>query len=1474
MTKYDFFKRIFSGKKTNRSGERQEPKPRRLIAESLEDRSLLSVTAADFTAIHDPDLELKLSDVVGSASAAPLETLSWTPDGSVGCPGCAEHAFEFGDVEEYPAFKDTIDGLLTSAGQNLDSLSEDFIFSLSSCPESTYTIYLDFNGSSYTGSYWNSGNTVVTPPYDVDSDTTTFSNAELRNMYEIWYRVSEDYMPFHVNVTTLEPTLEQLMKDGSDDVSYGIRVAIGGDNSWYSSGAGGVAYVGSFHWTSDTPCYIFAKNVAAPKSTAAAITHEVGHSLGLSHDGTSEVEYYNGANGWAPHMGSGYYGDITQWSKGEYEDANNQEDDLEIIATQNGFSYRADDHGDDLASATALSFTASGVLGAGIIERNTDVDFFSFNLAGEQTVLTVGGVDTVTNLDAYVNLYNASGELIATYDPVDSFFVSIDVSEFAPGKYYLGVAGTGRSVDGVLHYTDYGSLGAYTIATDNVKPLDVWEPNDSSSTASNLGFLNSETTFDGMYIGASDGGDWYKFTIGAAGDANSAVEINYELNVGVHCMYLGLYDSNLNYVNSSFWSNTANQRISLADKPAGTYYLRTYSYYSVEQPFPYTLTVNAPYAEIPDVPTVASIDLSTNSPEVGSAVTAAVLQSDAEAAYQWYRGTRDGFAKSPIVGANGSSYTPTADDVGYYLRVAASGINGSEGSVSATATAPVVAQLVSVTFSTETPAYNANVYAVLDPANATATYQWYRGLTPDSMQVIDGATDAMYRPVWDDVGYYLSVLVNGVGYYYGSVSATSAQPVVEVADPYEPNNSRAEAYDLGVISGAKTVTAEADADRAYDWFKFTTIGEGTADHSIVLTHETGGSIDVDIALYDVNERWVASSTRSSSPETIQFAGIAPGTYYLRIYNYRSNSETVPYTLSFALPQKSITLSTSQPRFGKIVTTTLKPADGAATWQWYRVDDSGAATAISGKTNSYYTPVAADVGYRLRVVANSKGTTVQATSASVVTRDLTSVTMNNAGTNPTVGTRIVTYVAPSTGTATYQWFRIDSTGTETAIPDATGYAYTPVEADAGCYLKVVATGTGAYTGVVSKRTSNPLPGAFTVTLSPANPAYNARVSATISPADSSATYQWYRVDASGASTAISNATKSYYVATASDVGYYLRVVATSKGMSVQQTTQSVVTRALTSITMNAAGTNPAKGKKIITYIAPSAATVDYQWYRVDSTGKSTKISGATESTYTPTANDSACYLKVVATGTGGYTGSVSVQTGNPMPSLFEATVTASPKFNGKVKVTLSPSGATATYTWYRVSASGVETEISGVTANNYTARAADVGCYLKVVATGTGSYAGQTASATTANKVTRPLVSVTLPASIKYNVSTSGFLSPSTATATYQWYRGDGETWTVISGATKAKYLPTATDVGKYLKVVATGSGSYTGTVERVSASKVTRPLVSVTLNAATEVGKTITAYPSPGAATVTYQWYRSKTASNWTAIDGATKKTY
>ena len=53
------------------------------------------------------------------------------------------------------------------------------------------------------------------------------------------------------------------------------------------------------------------------KNLAEAASHEVGHNLGLSHDGTASTGYYSGQGAWAPIMGVGYYKPITQWSKGE-----------------------------------------------------------------------------------------------------------------------------------------------------------------------------------------------------------------------------------------------------------------------------------------------------------------------------------------------------------------------------------------------------------------------------------------------------------------------------------------------------------------------------------------------------------------------------------------------------------------------------------------------------------------------------------------------------------------------------------------------------------------------------------------------------------------------------------------------------------------------------------------------------------------------------------------------------------------------------------------------------------------------------------------------------------------------------------------------------------------------------------------------------------------------------------------------------
>ena len=55
-----------------------------------------------------------------------------------------------------------------------------------------------------------------------------------------------------------------------------------GSGSTIANGAGGVAFLTSFKTNDDTPCWVF---MSDPKSGGEAASHEVGHTLGLSHDG-------------------------------------------------------------------------------------------------------------------------------------------------------------------------------------------------------------------------------------------------------------------------------------------------------------------------------------------------------------------------------------------------------------------------------------------------------------------------------------------------------------------------------------------------------------------------------------------------------------------------------------------------------------------------------------------------------------------------------------------------------------------------------------------------------------------------------------------------------------------------------------------------------------------------------------------------------------------------------------------------------------------------------------------------------------------------------------------------------------------------------------------------------------------------------------------------------------------------------------
>jgi len=195
------------------------------------------------------------------------------------------------------------------------SLSNTFL--LHSNPFATKTIYLDFNGhilpanTAWTNNY-NAGNAINAPAWSMDADNTTFSDAELTRIQAIWQRVAEDFAPFNVDVTTDFRGEDYLNRSSSSDQVYGMRALISPISS-YVGAYGGIAYVGVFGNVGDfyKPALIFPENLGpnGEKYVAEAVSHEVGHTLGLGHDGTSTQGYYSGqgsgATGWAPIMGVG-----------------------------------------------------------------------------------------------------------------------------------------------------------------------------------------------------------------------------------------------------------------------------------------------------------------------------------------------------------------------------------------------------------------------------------------------------------------------------------------------------------------------------------------------------------------------------------------------------------------------------------------------------------------------------------------------------------------------------------------------------------------------------------------------------------------------------------------------------------------------------------------------------------------------------------------------------------------------------------------------------------------------------------------------------------------------------------------------------------------------------------------------------------------------------------------------------------------
>lgn len=352
------------------------------------------------------------------------------------------------------------------------------VFTLHSHPGSQRTLYLDFDGATITGTQWNQStgrSTLTATPYDTDGNTSSFSTAERNLIQEAWLRVAEDYAPFDLDVTTEEPTAAQIERSSASDQVFGMVAMITSSATIENvvcggPGVTGVAYVDVFDEVDNThfqPAWGCTHTYGDLINVSETISHEVGHTFGLSHDGYSSGsthdEYYAGQGGWTPIMGSGYE-PIIQWSDGWYAGATNTENDLKIIAN-GGAPYRSDEAGGTVATAATLTGSSA------IIGKPDDVDVWALGTCSGTVQIDAEPAAYSPDLDIGLTLLDASGSTLATADPTSAKVSStvasgMDASiarSVADGSYYVAVDGVGRGTktDG---YDDFGSLGSYTLS--------------------------------------------------------------------------------------------------------------------------------------------------------------------------------------------------------------------------------------------------------------------------------------------------------------------------------------------------------------------------------------------------------------------------------------------------------------------------------------------------------------------------------------------------------------------------------------------------------------------------------------------------------------------------------------------------------------------------------------------------------------------------------------------------------------------------------------------------------------------------------------------------------------------------------------------------------------------------------------------------------------------------------------------------
>ncbi len=507
------------------------------------------------------------------------------------------------------------------------------------------------------------------------------------------------------------------------------------------------------------------------------------------------------------------------------------------------------------------------------------------------------------------------------------------------------------------------------------------------------------------------------------------------------------------------------------------------------------------------------------------------------------------------------------------------------------------------------------------------------------------------------------------------------------------------------------------------------------------------------------------------------------------------------------------------------TLTLNETTGGGTWSTVAGTGTGTVAPLFGLTTTF-TGTAGTVTV-LYTMANGCASSVQVTVSTLGT-PITGPTSVCTGSTITLGeTPSGTWTIAPAGIAGI----VAGPATTTTVTGTSPGTATVTFTALGCQISVTITVNQTPTAVITPLSSTSLcPGNVVALTGSTGVGY---------------TYQWYI-----GGSPIAGATSSSYI-TGTAGSYTVRVVnATCSALSAPVVV--TVTPVTATITVTGALTTCASTAPLLT--ANPTTGVTYQWLQ-----GGTPIVGAVAGTFTPSV--SGTYQVICTNGISCSATSTSVTV--TLIASPTATVTLSGPINfctgGSVTMTVA-GGSGLTYQWMK---GGVA--IAGATTTTYTTSIA--GSYTVVVNNG---ICATTSAAIVVTVNPAPFVNIVAGGDTIFCAG-GGVVLGATAIAghAYQWYKNG----VVIPGATTNGYMATTTgNYSIWTDSIATGC---TATSRVIHVVAVTAPIVSPLTPTSFCWGSsaTLAVIVTPGAGTVTYQWYRTVLLVP-VLIPGATGPTY